>query len=90
MFYIYHDFIEDNYLLFETVNGMTAFIYRDDSYNFWMSFCDLLTAVPVPDSEPENYVSLKKSLPDSFTLIYSARTLPSIHKFILDHPELAI
>ena len=90
MFYIYHDFIEDNYLLFETVNGITAFIYRDDSCNFWMSFCDLLTAVPVPDSEPENYVSLKKSLPDYFTLLYSARTLPSIHKFILDHPELAI
>ena len=90
MFYIYHDFIEDNYLLFETVKGTITFIYRDDSNNCCMSFFALLTATAVPDSEPENYVSLKKSLPDYFTLIYSARTLPSIHKFILDHPELAL
>ena len=88
MFYIYYDCAEDNYLLFETVKGTTAFLYRDDLHNCWMPFCDLLTAVPVPDGEPENYTFWKKDTP--FTLIYSARTLPAIHKFILDHPELAI
>ena len=88
MFYIYHDCAEDSYLLFETVNGITAFLYMDDFHNCWMSFCDLLTAVPVPDEEPADYASLKKDT--LFTLVYSARTLPIIHKFILDHPELAI
>ena len=90
MFYIYHDCAEDNYLLFETVNGTITFIYRDDSNNCWMPFCELLNATAVPDDEPEHYQSWKKNIPDYFTLVYSARTLPIIHKFILDHPELAI
>ena len=90
MFYLYHDFIENNYLLFETVKDTTAFLYYNDSDNCWMSFCELLNATAVPDGEPEHYQSWKKKIPDYFTLVYSARTLPSIHKFILDHPELAI
>ena len=90
MFYIYHDFVEDNYLLFETVNGMTAFLYHQTDQDCWIAWHELLTAVPIEDTHPERYASWKKGIPDCFTLIYSARTLTAIHKFILDHPELAI
>ena len=89
MLHLIHDPDEDNYLLLETKGPDITFIYREgDSNKCWLPLFNLLTSVKRIDYSYENFREWKGRV--TYSVIYSARTLSAIHKFIHKHPELAI